>query len=443
MHAADSTARAPGHTLHSVKVPNALVTAALAAVVVVASAAPATAVDGRLDRRFSGDGRATTFSGGAVPFAVAIDDQRRIVVAGCTTGDGGTDIAVARFRPGGGLDPDFGGGDGRVTIDLGGSDFGFDLAIQVDGRIVVAGERATATSDDMLVVRLLGNGALDDSFSGDGRLLVDFGRPFQAASAVAIDRNDRIVVGGSTSGGSRSRWALARILADGTLDASFSGDGLQATDMSKGAEQIHDLQVDAANRVIAVGTAAVRGRARFAIARYTEAGPLDGSFSGNGREFTDVAPGADVAFALALVPGGGYLAAGQAADGGRDSWAAVRYRQRGGLVPSFGRRGIRVIDLGPGNEFAHDALLRSNGKILLAGRGHRAAHGADILVIRLLEGGAFDRSFAGDGRSFIDFSGEDDTARALVVDRFGRVVVTGEARKGSVTRFGVTRLRAN
>jgi uncharacterized delta-60 repeat protein len=145
---------------------------------------------------------------------------------------------------------------------------------------------------------------------------------------------------------------------------------------------------------------------------------------------------------VALVPDGGYLAAGLATDGGRGSWAAVRYRQRGGLVPSFGRRGIRVIDLGPEHEFAHDALVRNNGKILLAGRGHRPGHGSEMLVIRLDAGGAFDRSFAGDGRSFIDFSGQDDTARALILDRFGRVVVTGEARKDGVTRFGVARLRS-
>ena len=419
-----------------------LVTVLLAALVVVTSAGSAVGVDGRLDRRFSGDGRVTTFSGGAVPFGLAIDDERRIVVAGYTTDAGGTDIAVARFRPGGDLDPDFGGGDGRVTIDLGGFDYAFDVAIQTDGRIVVAGERVTDTRDDMVVVRLLAGGAIDDSFAGNGRLLVDFGRPFQAATTLAIDGDQRIVVGGSTSGGQRSRWALARVLADGTFDASFSGDGLVATDMSSGAEQIHDLQVDGSNRVVAVGEATVRGRVRFAIARYTEAGSLDGSFSGNGREFTDVAPGRDVAFAVALVPDGGYLAAGLATDGGRGSWAAVRYRQRGGLVPSFGRRGIRVIDLGPEHEFAHDALVRNNGKILLAGRGHRPGHGSEMLVIRLDAGGAFDRSFAGDGRSFIDFSGQDDTARALILDRFGRVVVTGEARKDGVTRFGVARLRS-
>jgi uncharacterized delta-60 repeat protein len=349
---------------------------------------------------------------------------------------------MARFRPGGSLDPDFGGGTGRVVLDLGGFDYGFDVAIQPDDRIVVAGGRATDERDDMLVLRLLPDGTLDDSFAENGRLLVSFGRPFQAATAVAIDGEGRIVVGGYTTGPNTSRWALARVLPDGTLDASFSIDGRVSTEVSPGAEQIHDLQVDAVDRVVAVGQAEVRGEPRFGLARYTSAGALDGAFSNNGIELTDVAQGADVAFALALVPEGGYLAAGYTADGGRDSWAAVRYRQRGGLAGSFGRDGIRVIDMGPAYQTAFDALVRRSGKVVVAGRGNRTGHGSEMLVIRLRPDGAFDPTFAGDGRAYIDFAGEDDVARAATLDRFGRVTVAGEARKDGVPRFGVARLRA-
>ena len=103
--------------------------AAIAVAGVVLGAAPAAwAAGGDLDRSFADDGRATAFPHGATGYGVAIDGKGRVVVAGYTLG-AGTDLAVARFRSNGHLDPNFGGGDGRVTTDLGGTDYGFDVAL--------------------------------------------------------------------------------------------------------------------------------------------------------------------------------------------------------------------------------------------------------------------------------------------------------------------------
>src|SRR5687767_7008122 len=85
-------------------------------VTLVGSALPALGAGGKLDQTFSGDGRATTFPRGATAFGLAIDAHGRILLAGYTL-DGDTDFALARFRPNGSPDPDFGGGDGRVTTD--------------------------------------------------------------------------------------------------------------------------------------------------------------------------------------------------------------------------------------------------------------------------------------------------------------------------------------
>ena len=127
---------------------------AMCLVVISTSAAPAGAAGGRLDRTFGRDGRATAFPKGATGYGVAIDAQGRIVLAGYTL-DGDPDLALARFRSNGTLDRDFGGGDGRVSTDLGGTDYGFDLSMAAGGRIVVVGERARR-SGTMMVVAVFG-----------------------------------------------------------------------------------------------------------------------------------------------------------------------------------------------------------------------------------------------------------------------------------------------
>ena len=118
----------------------AIRTSVIAACVGMATliAVPAHAKPGQLDHFFSGDGRQTAFASGGSGYAVTLDDAERIVVAGYTLGHN-TNIALVRLLPNGTFDPDFGGGDGRVVTNLGGTDYGFDVAIHPDGGIVVAG----------------------------------------------------------------------------------------------------------------------------------------------------------------------------------------------------------------------------------------------------------------------------------------------------------------
>src|SRR5689334_529639 len=112
-----------------------MLAAVTVAVLGLAPAAQAVAAPGDLDVSFSGDGKQTTDFGGAdAAAAVAVQADGKIVVAGSSGGD----FALARYGTDGTPDPSF-SGDGMVTTDLGGTDAGQDVAIQADGKIVVAG----------------------------------------------------------------------------------------------------------------------------------------------------------------------------------------------------------------------------------------------------------------------------------------------------------------
>jgi uncharacterized delta-60 repeat protein len=223
--------------------------------------------DGSLDSSFDGDGRLRTkFGGGAT--AVAIDSQDRIVAAGWGS-DPATyqgHFALARYQSTGELDPSFGIG-GKVTTAFGPTGRlwvynarASSMGIDSQGRIVVGGTRANADDEyepiSLALTRYTPGGDLDDSFSGDGKLA----RRSGVCCQVAIDAQDRIVVGGA---------GLARYNADGTLDRFFGGDG-----RVKNVE-VRKLAIDSKGRIVAVSD--------HHLARRKPNGRRDRSFGGDGE----------------------------------------------------------------------------------------------------------------------------------------------------------------
>ena len=260
---------------------------------------------GTLDPSFSNDGKATIrfdIGGGLGDHgrAVAIQADGKIVVAGFSefsTGD--FDFAVTRLLPNGSLDSSFGfGGKATVAFDYAGgdnSDFAFDVAVQPDGKIVVAGQASYGlpgiSASSFAVARLLPNGLLDPSFSGDGKTAVTFGIGFEYASALAIQPDGKIVLAGRATDGNNSQFGVARLHADGTLDTTFSGDGKQTIGFDLGGslhDAVSDIALQPDGRIVLVGEAQQYpsfplGGAIFAAARLLANGNLDTTFSNDGR----------------------------------------------------------------------------------------------------------------------------------------------------------------
>ncbi len=168
-----------------------------------------------------------------------------------------------RLLSAGALDTTFGSG-GRQTIPfpLGGTSVYADsMAVQADGKIVVAGYTRGAAAGEMAVARLNPNGSLDTSFNGGGELLIDFGVPAEA-NAVAVQRDGKIVVAGT--GGD---FTVARLNRDGSLDTSFDGDGKQAVDFG-GNDCAASVAVQADGKVVVAGSVSGSPQS-FGVARLT------------------------------------------------------------------------------------------------------------------------------------------------------------------------------
>ena len=164
--------------------------------------------DGSLDQNFAVGGRKTIDFGGFYDGAnaVLLQPNGNIVLAG--TGNGNQDFAVVRLNPDGSFDPTF-DGDGIVGVNFGGKDVGWAVALQSNGKLVVAGATTTGSVQSMALMRLNADGALDTTFDFDGKKTIAFGGS-AIANAVALQADGKIVLAGTDAGDV----AVARVTGD-------------------------------------------------------------------------------------------------------------------------------------------------------------------------------------------------------------------------------------
>jgi uncharacterized delta-60 repeat protein len=335
-------------------------------------------------------------------------------------------VSAAQAAPGA-LDPTF-SGDGKETTDFGGgNDAAYGVVVQPDGKIVVAG----SASGDFAVARYDTDGSLDATFSGDGKQTGGFG--FAGAAAVALQPDGKIVV----AGGNGEDFALARFNLDGSLDASFSGGGRLTTDFGDTVDTANGVALQSDGKIVAVGSAGYGESNVFAIARYNPDGSLDTGFSGDGMEA--IGMGSDsVAYDVALQPDGRIVVAGYGDGGfwGTYAFALVRYNPDGSLDMSFAGWGGVMTDFG-WSDVASAVAIQPDGKIVAVGVGDFM-----FAVARYNADGSLDASFSEDGKQATSLGGNDG-AGGVAVQPDGRIVVVGRHDDGSYGSFDFALARYN
>ncbi len=295
------------------------------------------------DPSFNGTGAARVdFGTGAVAKDVAVDSLFRIVQVGVAdAGTGDDDFALTRIRASDGtLDGTFSGG--TVTTDRGGVEQANAVAIQSDDKIVVAGISGPPGDFDWAVARYSAiDGSPDTSWSPDGWRETDFGAAQEYANDVAIQPDGKVVVAGSTDAG----FALARYNTNGTLDTSFSGDGKLTTAFG-GSDVATGVAVQPDGRIVAGGHSFSSGGVTsrdFALARYDPDGALDTTFSGDGKQTLNLGA-TDIANGIALQSDGKIVLVGTRDPGVLDTTFAITRFEGGGPPPDSDGDGLSDAD---------------------------------------------------------------------------------------------------
>jgi uncharacterized delta-60 repeat protein len=222
---------------------------------------------------------------------VAVQTDGKIVVAGTIQGDTNKDFGLMRFNADGSVDTSF-GNSGQVQTNFGFDDVANSLAIQPDGKIVVAGSSAIYIFKEFTVARYNSDGTADGSFGPDGHVTTSFqdigGLGGSEANSVALQPDGKIVAAGSfhQSATQNTYFGLARYNSDGSLDNSFGGvfggPGEVLTDFPSGGSfddaSANSIAIQADGRIVAVGNAVQTTpelSTGFALARYYADGTPD------------------------------------------------------------------------------------------------------------------------------------------------------------------------
>jgi uncharacterized delta-60 repeat protein len=388
---------------------------------------------GSLDFCFGVGGKVSTSIGANFGGANALEIQAdgKIVVAGDDLyvrpgGFGDQDFTLVRYMPNGGLDFGF-GVNGKVSTPIGpGNDSAFALGIQSDGKIVVAGNMSNGNNNDFAVVRYNTNGSLDTTFDTDGIVTTGFGVNNDDARALVIQSDGKILVAGSTSN-STSDLMLVRFNTNGSLDTTFDTDGKLSTDFGSSYEVASSVGIQSDGKILVAGTSTSGGiSADFALARYNTNGSLDTTFDGDGKVTTAISATDDNATALRIQSDGKIVLAGYSSSNGFDSSIVLaRYNTNGSLDTTFDTDGKVITVFGANFDDARALGIQSDGKILIAGRNGSTYGEYDVLLARYNPNGSLDTTLDGDGQTTIDLGSSGDIARALGIQSDGKVVIAG------------------
>lgn len=403
---------------------------------------------GSVDTSFGGGINTTPVGFEDYANAVAVQPDGKVIVAGSSSSSAGTFITLVRYGRDGGLDATFGSGGKLVTPVGADNDAAHAVAVQADGRIVVVGSSSQpGTGDDFVVLRYQADGTLDAGFGNGGKVVTSFSTDSDRALAVAIQDDGKIVVAGETQSGAATTgvdFAIARYLANGTLDAGFGSGGKVTTAIasSSGRDTAYALAlpvIDGEQRILAVG-----GEGNFMAARYRANGSLDNSFGAGGKVSDLFNANIGAAFAVTLLPGGKAVLAGSVLN----DFAAVQLSANGTLDASFGDGGRVVHAVSAGNWDSATAVVRqADGKLVLGGWVYTGnSSSGDFAALRLTAGGQLDTGFGSGGVAIhpVASGTKSDIAHGLVLQADPRVstvraIQAGEA-SGSNYDFALIRL---
>ncbi len=318
------------------------------------------------------------------------------------------------------------------------------IALQSTGKIIASGEAGLTTA---AVARYTTSGILDTTFGTNGTTTITPpGVTLMFASYLAIQTDDKIVVGINGLKAGVQQFIVARLNPNGTLDTSFGSGG--STSLLIGTNSfITSIKIQSDGKIVAAGQATVSGVNQFAIARFNSDGSLDTSFGSPNGFVTFQIPGSTTSQinAIAIQSDGKIVASGQATIGGVVQFTVARFNSDGSLDTSFGNNGVFTFPLGTASAFTA-VSIQSDNKIVLGGIAATPAN--EFTLIRLQTNGTRDTSFGNAGIAIVPLStfGSGTTSAnlfSIAIQSDGKIVAGGEANPGGVTTFALARFTTN
>ncbi|HEU4434712.1 MAG TPA: hypothetical protein VFR51_15110 [Pyrinomonadaceae bacterium] len=373
---------------------------------------------GDLDPTFGSNGKVTTNLPAPLGSAVLQSDGK-ILAAGF---DQTNPCFVVRYKSDGTPDPTFGSANGKQTTPFTVSPNA--MAVQSDGKIIVAGRGEVNLQHSLAVFRLNPDGSTDTTFGSGGLVITNFSEESRADD-LAVLADGKILVAGEVF--IDNSFLLIRLNTNGTLDASFGTGGIARPKMGPsaiGAAAAHAIAIQPDLKIVAVGFA----EQSWAIARFHPNGQLDEDFSNDGKILLNFDVGTEKASDVVLQSDGKIVVAGFRAGTFGPNTVVVRLNSDGTPDVTFGSGANGVVQPVQGVNRATSVVMEASGKILIAGS-TTVLSPSDFILMRLSTDGSIDTSFGTSGIVLTDFGGSDDATK-LMLQPDGKVVAAGSTNAG-------------
>ncbi len=403
------------------------------------------AQNGSLDLSFDTDGMVITNITGDYNYghSVAIQSDGKIVVAGFSSNGIDNDFALVRYNTNGSLDNTF-DTDGMLTTAIDSfSEEAYSVAIQNDGKILVAGFSYNGIDNDFALVRYNANGSLDTTFDTDGIITTTVGISNDFGQSLAIQSDGKIVIAGYSYIGGNSKITLMRYNSNGSLDNTFDTDGILTTSIGTSNDFVQSLAIQSDGKIVVAGNSYNGANYDFALVRYNTNGSLDNTFDADGIVLTAIGTSNDYGHSLAIQSDGKIVMAGYSSNGIKFDFALLRYNTNGSLDNTFDTDGILTTSVGNADDYGMSVVIQSDGKIFVAGVSYNGANN-DFALVCYNTNGSLDNTFDTDGIVTTPIGTVGDEGYSVVLQSDGKIVVAGLSFNNSGSSdFAVVRYNNN
>lgn len=275
-----------------------------------------------------------------------------------------------------------------------------ETALQKDGKIIVVGEKSDGNNSNFFIARYNTNGSKDFTFAKDGELTIDISGDNDRANSVAIQTDGKIVVGGEAILNNNSDMVIVRLHADGTLDKSFSDDGILLINYLENTHEVlNSITIQNDGKIVAGGSIGKFPSVEFFVARVLDDGTMDSSFSDDGKALASRLHYTYLVYSLTKVlvlQDGSILAAGSGYSSLNGCFFIVRFNTDGEIEGYMALNDSRQSQ-------CYDAVLQQDGKVVLVGYDLYQYTSFDFTIFRLNTDLSLDKTFSDDGIQNVPF----------------------------------------
>ncbi|MCF8459682.1 MAG: T9SS type A sorting domain-containing protein [Flavobacteriales bacterium] len=352
---------------------------------------------------------------------------------------GSMDFMVQRYNADGTLDATFAGG-GEFSFDNAGfADLLSAMALQEDGKVILFGTSVTSPVKTMLTVRMNSDGTLDTGFGNNGSVSVAVPISDTFGNDVAIQSDGKIILAGHTVDGATGNlfFKIIRLNVNGALDGSFGVSGIVSTQNAVITGEYPSCAIQSDGKIVITGIGySPIGHQHFGLMRLNTNGSYDTDFSSDGIQPIDVSPFYSHQFPeeIAIQPDGKMVVVGFAGVYPTISMTLVRLFTDGELDTTFADHGIREIAPNTVGNILNDVFIQPDGMILACGYTTEPSGGWDWILLRVDADGNLDPTFGTSGVVNTEVTGFDDVAKAVTMQADGKILVAGYTSDSDLNR---------